>query len=441
VTVLERGAAVGGLARTVSHGEFRFDLGGHRFLADNAEVTAFVRNLLGPECLAVPRSSKILMEGRLFDYPLKPVNAVFGFGLTKTARILRDYLGERLRRRVLPRRSIVSLEDWVVENFGRTLFDLYFRDYSEKVWGLSCEHIDKRWVKQRIQGLSLGKAIMRALRDPTGRREATLADEFLYPRRGIGCIAEQLAGSLTGRLRLQTTVTEIHHEQNKISTVLTKDATGLSAVEATHHISTLPLQALVAALRPRPPASVLMAASQLRSRDLVLVAVMADAERLTDQTWVYFPDKDIPFGRIHEPKNWNADMAPAAQTCVVAEYFCFRGDRTWNASDADLANQTVAHLQQTGIMRGAQASDYKVIRVPDAYPLFEVGYHEHCELIYQYLERFDNLTLAGRGGMFRYYNMDTAIASGMDAAKTALQYHRQDDAGAGPSATALGGTS
>ncbi len=429
---------MGGLARTVTHGPYRFDLGGHRFLADDPKVTKFVRDLLGPDCLAVPRSSKILMEGRLFDYPLKPVNAMFGFGLAKTARILRDYAWERMRKHLRAREAIVSLEDWVVENFGRTLFELYFRDYSEKVWGLPCQRIDQRWVEQRIQGLSLGKAIRRALRDPTGRREATLADEFLYPRHGIGRIADQLAVGLADRIRLRTTVTEIGHEHGHITSVTAKSAAGFDVFRAGAHVSTLPLQALVAALRPRPPASVLAAASRLRSRDLVLVAVMADADRLTDQTWIYFPDKTVPFGRIHEPKNWNADMAPAGQTCVVAEYFCFRGDDTWNSSDADLARQTVTHLKRTGVLGDAQVTAYRVIRVPDAYPLFEVGYHERCEIIYRYLDEFDNLILAGRGGMFRYYNMDTAIASGMAAATLVRQHRHEHRMEADPSAVASG---
>ena len=161
---------------------------------------------------------------------------------------------------------------------------------------------------------------------------------------------------------------------------------------------------------------------------------MLDRDRATDQTWIYFPGKDIPFGRLHEPTNWSAAMAPPGCTLLVTERFCFRGDATWNASDAELIETTVHHLEKLGFIRRHEARDGMVLRIPSAYPLFEVGYQERSQVLSDYLQRFENLYIAGRGGMFRYYNMDQAIASGLAAAEAILERDTQTRA-----AVAVGG--
>jgi protoporphyrinogen oxidase len=163
--------------------------------------------------------------------------------------------------------------------------------------------------------------------------------------------------------------------------------------------------------------------------------VMLKRERATDQTWIYFPGKDIPFGRLHEPTNWSAAMAPPGCTLLVTERFCFRGDASWNAADADLIDSTVEHLAKLGFIHRHEVHDAVVLRIPSAYPLFDVGYQEHSQVLYDYLERFENLQLAGRGGRFCYFNMDQAIASGFAAAEELLR--RDTEMGA---AVAIGGT-
>ncbi|HEX20664.1 MAG TPA: FAD-binding protein, partial [Acidiferrobacteraceae bacterium] len=195
ILVIERDSGVGGLAKTVHHAGFRFDIGGHRFKTTNPSIENLVTELMGGELLQVKRSSKILLRGKYFDYPLKPLNAFFGFGIPTATRILTDYLLERFLR---ARKNVplISLQDWVVHNFGRTLFDIYFREYSEKIWGLDCQEICMEWVQQRIQGLSLGLAIKHALYKSAGGHLRTLANTFLYPPLGIGRIAEKFAAEI-----------------------------------------------------------------------------------------------------------------------------------------------------------------------------------------------------------------------------------------------------
>ena len=422
VTVIEAGEQVGGLARTVEHNGFRFDLGGHRFVTQDQALENFVRNLLNEDCLIVPRSSKILLRNRYFDYPLKPLKAFFGFGPKMSAQILTDYLFERLRARFISD-TPVSLEDWVVMHFGRTMFNVYFRDYSEKVWGIDCQRIDQKWVEQRIQGLSLGKAIAKALLPSRGSDVATLANRFLYPRFGIGQITDNLASDVRKKneIHTQTRVQFVNHSRSRIHSVKVLSNHRQSLLSANQFISTLPLPVLVQSLRPLPPDYVLEAASQLRSRDLVTVTLMINKPRVTDQTWIYVPEKSIPFGRIHEPTNWSRSMAPDGKSLLVVEYFCFRGDETWNSDDVDLVALTRKHLVDLGIISRDEIIDQVVLRTPNAYPLFEVGYSDHCRTINRYLETFENLYTAGRGGMFRYYNMDHAMQAGFDAAHSVLQ--------------------
>jgi protoporphyrinogen oxidase len=422
--VVEGESAVGGLARTVARGAFRFDLGGHRFFTSDGRIEAFLRELMGEELARVSRRSTILLGSTYFDYPLRPSNAIRGLGVGTALRMLSGYAIERVKGRFRDPRPI-SLEDWVVSRFGRSLFRVFFKGYSEKVWGIDCGRISAEWVEQRIQGLSLGAAIRSALFRSGGGTVATLAGEFLYPTLGIGRIAERLQEEIERDHRVLTGVRieRLAHRDGRIERLTANEGGRTRVVEAEEFVSTIPLTSLLGMLEPAAPADVREAASHLRYRDLVVVAVMLDRPRVTDQTWIYVPDPEIPFGRLHEPTNWSARMAPPGKTLLVTEHFCFRGDATWRARDEDLAERTVAHLARRGLIRPREVIASAVVRVPNAYPLFEVGYREHHERICAYLGRFRNLEIAGRGGTFKYLNMDHAIAAGIEAAERILTRH------------------
>ncbi len=427
VQVLEGAPHVGGLARTIVKDGFRFDLGGHRFFTHDADIELLVRELLGPELLTVPRTSRIRLRGRWIEYPLRPRSALTGLGLGTSAGILLGYVRARLAQRMRPS-PLVSLEDWVVAHFGRPLFDLYFRDYSEKVWGIDCRDISAAWMAQRVQGLSLGAAVRHALvRDRSDL--PTLTERFLYPRLGIGRIADRLREEVErgGVVCTDTRVVHVRHNGRRIEGVTVRHGEAERDIGGEAFVSTIPLTQLVQALQPHAPAEVRATAARLRYRDLVIVTVMLDRERATDQSWIYFPEKDIPFGRLHEPTNWSADMAPPGCSLLVTERFCFRGDATWNASDAALIDETARHLERLGFLRRGELRDAAVLRIPSAYPLFEVGFEERSRVLHDYLARFDNLQVAGRGGMFRYYNTDHAMASGRAAAGAMLRAAASDE--------------
>jgi protoporphyrinogen oxidase len=422
VKVFERDSVVGGLSKTIVKDGFRFDLGGHRFFTKDARIDGFVRTLMKDELLSVNRTSKIYMRNNFFDYPLKPFNAMFGLGLLTTFKIMGDYGAEKFRR-LMKEKDCISLEDWVVSNFGRTMFNIYFKQYSEKVWGIDCSRISAEWVAQRIKGLSLGKALKNAFFKFTGKDIPTLTDKFFYPSLGIGRISDRLKDEIEKRnsVYTDTSVEAINHSDFRIDSIVVKDRNSTRIVHGTEFVSSMPVTKLARILNPAPPEDILDAVAKLRFRDLVVVAIMVDRKRVTDQTWIYLPEQKIPFGRIHEPTNWSDKMAPEGKTLMVMEFFSFKGDFVWGASDDKLRDITVEHLERLGFIKRHEVIDGMVVRVPKAYPLFEVGYNELCKKVYDYLALFSNLHVAGRTGMFRYYNMDHAIESGLDTAEHIIQ--------------------
>lgn len=418
VAVFERDAQVGGLARTVEHRGQRFDLGGHRLLTDNARVRDLVREVVREPLLQVPRSSKILLRGRYVDYPLRPLGALSGFGPLASLRALGGYVAAQLAHRVRPR-PLETLEDWVVRHYGRPLFETFFKPYSEKVWGLDCDQISADWVAQRIQGLTLGAALRRALLPPADAGPRTLTSEFLYPARGIGSIAEGLRAAIAargGQVLAQSPVMRLVHRAGRIEYLEARLGERRERCHAAEFVSSLPLPRLAQLLSPAAPRAVLAAAARLRYRDLLLVAVRLARERATDQTWIYVPGREYAFGRLHEPKNWSRQMGVAGESLLVAEHFCSRGDALWRSDDDTLVGRCADELASLGLIARAEALDGRVVRVPNAYPAFEVGYGRAAAAVTEYLAGFANLQPIGRTGAFRYFNMDHAIESGLDAA-------------------------
>jgi protoporphyrinogen oxidase len=425
--VFESDSTVGGLSKTIEKNGFRFDLGGHRFFSKNAKTNSFVKDLMAEELLSVHRTSKIYMRNKFFDYPLKPLNAIFGLGIPTTLQIMSDYGIEKIQG-LVKKKDHISLEDWVVSNFGRTMFDIYFKGYSEKVWGIDCSRISAEWVAQRIKGLSLAKAVKNAFFKVSGKDIPTLADRFIYPELGIGRISERLKEEIEkdNNVFTDTKVERINHSNGRVDSIVVKNHSHTSVIHGKEFISSMPMTKLVRMLHPVPPANVLEAASKLKFRDLVVVAIMVNRKRVTDQTWIYIPEQGIPFGRIHEPTNWSEKMAPEGKTIIVMEFFSFRGDKIWNETDERLTHITVENLEALGFINRCEVIDSAVVRAPKAYPLFEVGYGELCDEIYDYLSRFKNLHIAGRGGMFRYYNMDHAIESGVETAEKIIKKKNQN---------------
>jgi len=421
--VLEMSNQVGGISRTIERNGFRFDIGGHRFFTKDEEIDQFFKDILGEEAIWVNRSSKIFYLNKYFDYPLKPANALLGMGLVTTAKCLGDYAYVKVRN-IFKKPRIVSLQDWVSNEFGDQLFKLFFKNYTEKVWGIDCNRIEAEWAAQRIKGLSLRVAIKDALFPQKNRKVATLIDKFLYPRLGIGRISERLAEDVEkhgNEVRLRSRVAVVNHDGSHITSLDVESEDGPYTLEVESLCSSMPLTELVTCMRPEAPPDVIEAVNRLRYRDLVTVNLMIDKPQVTDQTWIYIHEPTIRLGRIHEPRNWSPAMAPDGKSSIVAEYFCFEGDEIWNMEDQDLIELTVRDLDsRLGFLKKEDLIDAFVVRVPKAYPTYELGYKEPLKKIMDYVAGFDNLEIIGRYGTYKYNNMDHSMKTGILAARNIL---------------------
>lgn len=422
--VLEKSSRLGGISRTIEKDGFRFDLGGHRFFTKDDEVEEFFKCILGDEIIWVPRSSKIFYLNKYFDYPLKPANALLGMGVVTTAKCLADY-GLVKVKGLVRKPEIVSLEDWVSHEFGPQLFRLFFKNYTEKVWGIDCDRICAEWAAQRIKGLSLRVAIKDALFPTKNGKVATLIDRFMYPGLGIGRISERLADQveqLGNEVRTRSMAAAVNHEGGRITSVEVEPAgNGKYRLPVANLVSSMPLTELVLAMRPQAPKEVVAAARSLRYRDLITVNLMVNKPQVTDQTWIYIHDPSIKLGRIHEPKNWSHAMAPKDKSSIVAEYFCFEGGDVWNMKDDDLIDLTISDLdKRLGFLKKEDVIGAFVVRVPKAYPMYELGYEQPLEKVLKYMESFSNLQIIGRYGTYKYNNMDHSMKTGILAARNIL---------------------
>ncbi|MGH7876255.1 MAG: NAD(P)/FAD-dependent oxidoreductase [Candidatus Dormibacteraceae bacterium] len=421
VTVLERDPRyVGGIARTVEHRGYRFDIGGHRFFSKNQEIEELWTELLGDQMLTCGRLSRIHYGGRYFDYPLRAANALVNLGPRETVRCVASYAKARIR----PPRNARTVEDWVVGQFGRRLFELFFKTYTEKVWGMRTDEISADWAAQRIKGLDLVKVIKSAVlprRRPASRGEVikTLIDEFRYPRLGPGQMWDRVAALLAGSgqpVRLGAEVLGLRHRQGRVVSAIVRDRNGARAdIDGSDFVSSLPIKELIARLQPAAPEAVRRAAGGLKYRDFLTIALMIDAENLFPDNWIYIHDPGVKVGRVQNFKNWSGAMVPdQTKTCLGLEYFCFEGDGLWSMSDPDLLRLGAAEIEQVGICARRAVFDGCVVRQAKAYPVYDDGYEARIEVIRRYLERsLANLHLVGRNGMHKYNNQDHSMLTAM----------------------------
>jgi protoporphyrinogen oxidase len=417
VVVLERGDDVGGLARTIERGGYRFDIGGHRFLTDIPEIQAMWREFLADDLLVRPRRSRILYRGRYFDYPLTASSAIAGLSVLESVRVLASYVRARLR----PIRPELSFADWVTNRFGTRLFETFFRSYTEKVWGVRCEALGAAWAAQRIRGLSLAGAIADMLRRGAGGHR-TLATEFLYPRLGPGMLWSRMRAEIErrgGRVLLGRAVVALRLAGDRIAEIDVDSRDGRSTIAPHAVVSTMPLRDLAAALSP--PLAAADAARLLRYRDfLEVVLVMRGGDPFPD-TWLYLHDPEIRAGRIQNFRAWSPELVPEKdRACVGLEYFCDAGDALWTLPDERLADVAVADLERLGFGAPGEVVDAHVVRMQGAYPIYDDGFAERIAAIRSALDRIANLAVAGRAGMHRYDNMDRSMLSGLVAARKAL---------------------
>jgi len=414
---------VGGISRTERYKGFHFDIGGHRFFSKSKQVEDLWTEILPDDLLVRPRSSRIYYQGKFFNYPLRGAEALWKLGPLEATRCVLSYA----RARLTPQRSPRSLEDWVVSRFGRRLFEIFFKTYTEKVWGMSCKEISADWAAQRIKGLSLVEAALRALfprRNRGGEVVKTLIDSFRYPRKGPGMMWEACAEKVRargGQLVMGTKVTELAHDAGRW--IVTASRQGVrEQVVAEHVVSSVPLRNLARMLRPSLSQRALDSAGALRYRDFLTVMLVLEDARRFDDNWIYIHDPGVKVGRIQNFKSWSPEMVPDPSLCCYGlEYFCFEGDGLWTSSDKGLLALAADELEKIGLAARGEVLDGCVVRQPKAYPVYDASYTANVDVIRREMkERFPTLHLTGRNGMHKYNNQDHSMMTAMLAVENIL---------------------
>jgi len=409
VSVFEKDAVVGGLAKTVIRDGFRFDLGGHRWYTEDERLNDFFKKACGKHLLEVPRTTRIYFKGEFFSLPIRVGEILSKLGPFVAFRALANFASAKLSGSQTSPFS-ENLRQAYVKQFGRTLFELFFERYNEKLWGMSCDELAGDWISIRAKGLSLATT----LKGLVSKDESIEAiDTFLYPRRGIGQFSQLLAEGVRnhgGEVFLSSGVVGIERNNGGYSIILG----GGEECNFDTLVSTVPITDLVKMLGGPVP--------KLSFRDLVIVTLFFDQSQITPDSWVYTQDPIVGFVRFHEPKNWSSDMCPEGKTSIVLEYPCWEDDGVWSSTDEELIRRgTVEFCDKLGLADKEKVSDGAAVRVKKAYPIYKMGYKQELEDTQDFLNSFESLYYIGRSGAFVYESMAHPVRSGLEVAETILE--------------------
>ncbi len=414
--IVEKDRMPGGISRTEEYKGYLFDLGGHRFYTKVPMVEQIWRDVLGDDLLTRPRLSRIFYRSKFFEYPLDIWNTVTNLGAIESARCLFSFVYSHC----FPEKPEDNFQAWVSNRFGKRLFDIFFRTYTEKVWGVSCRELRSDWAAQRIRGLSFATVVRHALAKEKngGRDEAkSLISQFLYPRLGPGMMWQRMAEIVEKKgspILYDMAVEEIRWVPGRITEVVA----GGKTLRGSQFISSMPIRDLLKAMRPAPRELLEKTAGCFNYRDFLTVAVIVRGKNLFPDNWLYVHDPRFKVGRIQNFNNWSEEMVPDPETtCLGLEYFCFEKDALWDRADADLVALASDELVGLGLVKREDILDGTVRRVPKAYPVYDRFYKQGLAAIQEFLQKIPNLQLVGRNGMHHYNNQDHSMVAGILAAR------------------------
>lgn len=422
VTIIEKDEQyVGGISRTVEYEGFRFDIGGHRFFSKSKEVVDLWNEILPDDFIQRPRMSRIYYEGKFYSYPLRAFEALWNLGIFRSTLCMLSYI----KARAFPNKSIKSFEDWTVNQFGHKLYSIFFKTYTEKVWGMPCDEMSSDWAAQRIKGLSLWSAVTDGLKRSLGLNKKpndgmetkTLLETFRYPRLGPGMMwdaARDFVVAKGNNVLMGHGLKALAQDTNGDWRMSASKADGSETViTAKHVISSAPMRELSARIHPLPKSS--FQADNLKYRDFLTVALMIKSDDLFPDNWIYIHDSQVQVGRVQNFRSWSPEMVPDSSiACVGLEYFCFENDGLWSSSDEDLIELAKKEMAILGLCDPKDVVGGSVVRQEKAYPVYDDEYAANVEHMRSELEeKYPNLHMVGRNGMHRYNNQDHAMMTSM----------------------------
>jgi protoporphyrinogen oxidase len=430
VDVFEQHETVGGLCRTIDHHGYLFDIGGHRFLTKHRSIDRLCSDLMGKDMLEVKRLSRIYYRNRYFNYPLTPGNTIRNLGVFEAVRCLFSYLKAITTRPSHDFSPDNHFENYVSSKFGKRLYETFFKSYTEKLWGVSCDEISADWARQRIEGLSLRVALQQALWPNTAETQKNLYDTFKYPRKGPGQLCERLrisAESYGARFHLRHELKAVHHDHKRITGISLLDRASCTVQyrPIERLVSCIPLPVFTKLLQPQPNEAIMKAAEQLLFRHYMVVNVIVNIKDVFPDQWIYVHDPSVKLARIQNYKNWSTSMViDRNKTTLGLEYFCGDNDLLWAMGDIDLIEYALLEMEKIGFPCQRHLVTGFVVRYPHAYPMYHLGYSSDRDIVFDHVSSFENVHCIGRAGRFMYCNMDEALLNGISTADAILQKHR-----------------
>jgi len=413
----EKSDRVGGLSKSIDLWEQRVDLGPHRFFSHDKDINALWLEVVGQNYDLVNRQTRIYYKKRFFDYPIKAFNALSGLGIFEAARCLFSYLLERIH----PTRDTSTFDGWVTSRFGKRLYTIFFKTYSEKLWGIPCTDLDSDFAAQRIKKLSLFEAIKNALFSGKGNKHATLVDQFAYPTHGTGAVYESMQSQLEargGKVHVNTGVEKVITSGGKARSIQLEKG---EVIEYDHIISTMPISLLVERL-PEVPRPVLELSKKLTFRNTILVYLRVDRTDLFSDQWLYVHEPSVEVGRVTNFRNWLPSIYGDSDSSILClEYWCYFEDPIWKKDQEELVNSAREEIERTGLVRENEVKEGHVVRLPRCYPVYFSGYGKVLKPVEEFLSSVEGLHVIGRYGAYKYNNQDHSILMGMRVSENILE--------------------
>ncbi len=418
--VLEKTSFVGGMARSFTVFNQTVDIGPHRFFSNDHRVNKAWIDVIDKEYKMIDRVTRIYYKGKFFDYPLKPFNALKNLGLLEAFLCLISYLFAQFKSF-----KTDTFEGWVSSKFGERLYRIFFKSYTEKLWGISCDNLSAEFAKQRIKKFSLGQAIL-SLFIKNKSKHKTLVDQFAYPIKGNGNVYEKMAEKYKqngGIINFNCNIKSIKQENSNFHIVLENNKTIISD----YLISTMPITDFLMKFEDCTE-KVRIALKKLKFRNTIIVYVKLNSENIFIDQWLYMQDEKIKSGRITNFNNWIPDICNnQAGTILALEYWCYDEDELWQLNQEKLFEIAKNDLLNCEfITNEEQIEGYHYLKVPKCYPVYDNDYKSSLGIIIEFVKSINNLQLIGRYGSFKYNNQDHSILMGLLASENILTNQKND---------------
>lgn len=422
ILIIDKNKLAGGLARTEVFNGNRFEVGSHRFYTKNKEVDKIWHDTLGPLFKPVTRFSRIYFKNNYFNYPIKPIDVLIKMGPVGSLSVILSFFASQMGKKNKP----ITFEEWIVQKFGRKLYETFFKTYTEKVWGIPGNQIGAEWAAQRIKGLDVLGVLKNALLKGKHGKIKTLVEEFYFPVLGAGQMYETMCEKLVSQgaeLMLESRVIRFNRQDNTVKSIDVLKGDGEEArINAKQFFSSVPLTHYFKMLNPAEPRQILDSAEMLRYRDHITVGLLIGRKEVFPDQWIYVHSPDVQIARISNYKNFSREMVKDEnKTGLSVEYFAFMSDNLWNKTDESLSALAISDLEKMHLIRRGEVEGSWVIRETEAYPVYYLGFQDYYNLLKSRIDQFINFYSIGRAGMYKYNNQDHSLISGILAARNYLK--------------------